>query len=57
MGVWGIWAFDLFTLIASYLSVDQISAQTIMRSIGLTTYMVPFGLASASGTLIGRSVG
>lgn len=26
MGVWGWWAFDIFTLISSYLSVDIISA-------------------------------
>jgi hypothetical protein len=26
MGVWGWWAFDIFTLMASYLSVDEISA-------------------------------
>lgn len=26
MAVWGWWAFDIFTLIASYLSVDIISA-------------------------------
>jgi len=26
MGVWSVWAFDIFTLIASYLSVDIISA-------------------------------
>jgi Na+-driven multidrug efflux pump len=26
MGVWGWWAFDIFTLIASYLSVEEVSA-------------------------------
>lgn len=57
MGIWGVWAFDIFTLIASYLSVDEVSAQTIMRSIGLTTFMVPFGLSLTAGILIGKSVG
>ena len=41
MGVWGFWSFDIFTLIASYLSVEIVSAQTIMCSLGLITYMTP----------------
>lgn len=57
MGVWSVWAFDIFTLIASYLSVDIISAQTIMRSLGLTSFMIPFGFSMASGMLIGKCIG
>jgi Na+-driven multidrug efflux pump len=57
MGVWGWWAFDAFTLISSYLSVDIISAQTIMRSLGLFTFMVPVGLSVTCGNLVGRSIG
>lgn len=52
MGVWGWWAFDIFTLIASYLSVNAISAQTILRSLGLLTFMVPVGFATAGNVLI-----
>lgn len=44
MGVWGWWAFDIFTLIASYLHAVVIAAQTILRSIGLITYMLPVGI-------------
>jgi len=57
MGIWSVWAFDIFTLIASYLSVDIISAQTIMRSLGLTSFMIPFGFSMASGMLIGKCIG
>ena len=57
LGVWGWWAFDIFTLIGSYLSVSVISAQTIMRSLGLLTYMVPLGIATACGILIGQNIG
>jgi Na+-driven multidrug efflux pump len=57
MGVWSVWAFDTFTLIASYLSISEVSAQTVMRSLGLATFMVPFGLSMASGMLVGRSIG
>ena len=57
MGVWGWWAFDIFTLISSYLSVDIISAQTIMRSLGLLTFMIPVGFSVACGILVGRSIG
>ena len=53
MGVWGWWAFSIFTLIGTYLYVKVISAQTIMHSIGLLTYMIPLGIQVASGILIG----
>jgi MATE family multidrug resistance protein len=57
MGVWGWWAFDIFTLIASYMDTAVIAAQTILRTLGLITFMLPVGIMSASGTLIGNSVG
>jgi MATE family multidrug resistance protein len=57
MGVWGWWAFDIFTLMASYLSITAISAQTIMRSIGLLTYMIPVGLELSLGILLGNAIG
>ena len=53
MGIWGWWAFDIFTLICSYLSVEVISAQTVMRSLGLLTFMIPVGVSMASAILIG----
>lgn len=57
MGVWGWWAFDIFTLIASYLATEIISAQTIMRSLGLLTFMIPVGFAKASSYYIGVFIG
>ena len=57
MSVWGYWALDIFTLMASYLSVEAIAAQTIMRSLGLYTYMLPVGLATTASTLIGNAIG
>lgn len=43
MGWWSVAGFDCFTLIASYLSFSTISAQTIMRTLGLLTFMIPLG--------------
>jgi multidrug resistance protein, MATE family len=57
MSVWGWWAFDIFTLIASYLAIEIVAAQTILRSIGLITFMLPVGISSACNTLVGNSVG
>lgn len=57
MGVWGWWAFDFFTLMASYLSITIVSAQTIMRSLGLMTFMIPVGFSTACGILVGKSIG
>jgi MATE family multidrug resistance protein len=57
MGVWGWWAFDIFTLIASYMAISIVAAQTILRTIGLITFMLPVGISSACSTLVGNSVG
>jgi multidrug resistance protein, MATE family len=57
MSVWGWWAFDVITFIASYLGAIVIASQTIMRSIGLITFMLPVGIMSACSTLTGNSVG
>lgn len=57
MGIWGWWAFDIFTLMASYLSVTIVSAQTIMRSLGLLTFMVPVGLSTACFIKVGQAIG
>lgn len=57
MNVWAWWAFDFFTLIASYFGPSMIAAQTILRSIGILTFMLPTGIQKGCGTLIGNSVG
>lgn len=57
MGIWGWWSFDIFTLICSYLAIEVISAQTVMRSLGLLTFMIPVGLTQASAILIGQNIG
>ena len=57
MGIWGWWAFDIFTLICSYLAIEVISAQTVMRSLGLLTFMIPVGVTTASAILIGQNIG
>ena len=57
MGIWGWWAFDILPLVASYISVTAVSAQTVMYSIGLMTQMIPVGFAVASQQLIGRNIG
>lgn len=57
MGVWGWWAFDIFTLMASYLSIPAVSAQTIMRTLGLLTFMVPVGFSISCAILVGKAIG
>ena len=57
MGVWGWWAFDIFTLIASYMATEIISAQTIMRSLGLLTFMIPVGFMKACQYYVGLFIG
>ena len=43
--VMGWWAFDVFTQMAVFTGNDDyIASQTILRNIGLFTYMIPVGL-------------
>jgi len=53
----GWWAFDVFTLLASQLSETDIAAQTILRNVGLFTYMIPVGLAQSTNFLVGKYIG
>lgn len=55
--VMGWWAFDVFTQLASLLTETDVAAQTILRNIGLFTYMIPVGLMYTSNYMIGRYIG
>ena len=57
MGIWGWWAFEIFTFMATYLGETEAAAQTQMRSIGLLTFMLPVGYSGASGILTGNAIG
>ena len=48
---------DIFTLIATYMEANVITAQYIMRNIALLTFMIPVGLMVASMILVGNNVG
>mmetsp|Transcript_4761 Transcript_4761/g.8148 ORF Transcript_4761/g.8148 Transcript_4761/m.8148 type:complete len:185 (+) Transcript_4761:994-1548(+) len=55
----GWWAFDVFTQLAAQppSTSSDTAAQTILRNIGLYTYMIPVGLASASNFFTGKYIG
>ena len=53
----GWWAFDVFTILAAELTETDVAAQTILRNIGLFTYMIPVGLMSSTTYLVGRYIG
>jgi len=57
MSCWGWWAMDIFTLFASYLGTEVIAAQTVMRSLGLLTFMIPVGFMMACQFYIGKFIG
>lgn len=57
LGVWGWWAFDIFTIIASYMSVEAIAAQTVLRNIALLFFMIPVGISSSTNILVGNNIG
>lgn len=54
----GWWAFDVFTQMAAYSDSTTITAaQTILRNIGLFTYMIPVGFMQSATFLIGKYLG
>jgi Na+-driven multidrug efflux pump len=55
--VMGWWAFDVFTQLAAWLTVSELAGQTILRNIGLFTYMIPVGLSQAVNFLTGKYLG
>ena len=57
MGIWGWWAFEIFTFMATYLGETEAAAQSQMRSLGLLTFMLPVGYSSASSILSGNAIG
>lgn len=57
LSVAGWWAFDIFTVMASSLSSKEVAAQTIMRNIGLYTFMIPVQFGIATNFLVGKYMG
>ena len=57
MSVWSFWAFEVFTIMASYLGVNDVAGQVILRSLGLITFMIPVGIMFGSSIIIGNSLG
>ncbi len=57
LSIWGWWAFDIFTLMATYIGATEAGAQTIMRSIGLMTFMMPAGFSGGCNIMVGKSIG
>lgn len=55
--VMGWWAFDVFTLLTGSLAPADTSAQTIMRNVGLYTFMIPVGLGGAVNFYVGKYIG
>ena len=53
----GWWAFDVFTQLAALLSEREVAGQTILRNIGLFTYMIPVGLSAAMNFYTGKYIG
>lgn len=56
--VMGWWAFDVFTQFAAFSNnLDWTGAQTILRNIGLFTYMIPVGFSQSATFLVGKYLG
>src|SRR5437016_2847098 len=57
LGVWQWWAFEIFSLISTYMSPESIAAQTVLKNIALLFFMIPLGISVASSVLVGNFIG
>jgi Na+-driven multidrug efflux pump len=57
MTVWLSWAFDVLTLMSTYLNKEMIAAQTIMRTVNMIAFVVPISFQVAAAILVGKSIG
>jgi Na+-driven multidrug efflux pump len=57
MACWGWWAFEILTLMASYLNPEALAAQVCLRSLGLLTFMIPAGWSFATSIFFGNKLG
>jgi len=55
--VMGWWAFEVFTQMAAFLPKVDLAGQTILRNIGLYTFMIPVGISMGANTLVGNRMG
>ena len=51
------WAFELLGLLASFISTEAISAQSIILQVSSLAFMIPEGLGTASASLVGNALG
>lgn len=51
------WAFEILTVFASFLGNEQVAAEAIILQTASLSFMVPLGVASASSSLVGNSLG
>ncbi|KAI8982017.1 mate-domain-containing protein [Mycotypha africana] len=51
------WAFELSSLAASYLSTNDLAAQSIVLTTASATYTIPFGISVAASNRIGNALG
>ena len=57
MSIWTWWAYDTFTIIASFMGEDVLAAQTIMRSLQAMTSIAIASFGFGTATLVGVSIG
>ena len=51
------WAYEFLTLCASTLGTAEVAAQTVMMQTVYLCYMIPYGISSATSSLVGNFIG
>jgi MATE family multidrug resistance protein len=51
------WAFEVMTLLAGYIGVDEMAAQVIIMNVLALVFMIAVGLQQAATCLIGQQIG
>ena len=57
ISVWAFWCFEVYTIMASYLGVDEVAGQVVLRGLGLLTFMIPVSIMFGTAIIIGNVLG
>ncbi|EFC43637.1 predicted protein, partial [Naegleria gruberi] len=52
-----VWAFEMTTLIAAYMSPTHVAAHSIVLNVTSLSFMVPLALSSAAAVMVGQRLG
>ena len=57
MGVWAVWSYDIFALMASLMGKDEVAASGVMRIMAMMMLTIPGSIVRACGIHVATTLG